>query len=228
MSTPQPSVSSTLELYEKWAPLYAPMPHNALMRIEQQVMLESLPPVAGIRALDLACGTGRYSRLLLEAGARDVVAADFSPAMLRHAVAGRRVRAGLTKLPFATGTFDLVVSGLALGHAEDLHGSFAEIARVLRPDGVLLYSDFHFEATLAGQARSFRDESGRRYELPAGGYAVEAHRQAASAAGFELEVLRELRAGIELQEAFEGSEQFYRRWSGIPIVLIVRARSARG
>jgi len=219
--------ASTLELYERWADTYPPVPHNALMRIEQQVMCDLIPDVAGACALDLACGTGRYARLLMEAGAREVVAADFSPAMLRRSIGGHRVRAGLTQLPFATAVFDVVLSGLAMGHAENLRRCFREIARVLRPGGVLLYSDFHFEATRAGQVRSFRDESGRRFELPIDGYPVQAHRDAAQAAGFELEAVRELRAGIELDEPFSGSEQFYARWAGVPIVLVVRARSRR-
>jgi malonyl-CoA O-methyltransferase len=95
---------------------------------------------------------------------------------------------------------------------------------VLRPGGTLLYSDFHFEATRAGHARSFHDESGRRFELPLDGYPVATHRFAAGAAGFEIETLHELRAGIELNEPFTGSEQFYARWAGVPIVLVVRAR----
>jgi len=43
--------------YERWAPLYPPVPHNPLMRAEQQAMREFLANVAGLRALDLACGT---------------------------------------------------------------------------------------------------------------------------------------------------------------------------
>jgi malonyl-CoA O-methyltransferase len=224
MNTARPGSSPTFELYERWAPSYPPEPHNALMRLEQRTMCGLLPRVEGACALDLACGTGRYARLLLGARARQVVAADFSPAMLRQST-GHRVRAGLTRLPFASGVFDVVVSGLALGHAEHLGECFREIARVLRPGGALLYSDFHFDAACAGQVRSFRDESGRRFELPVDGYPVQAHREALLAAGFEIEVIRELRAGVELVEPFTGSDEFYARWSGTPIVLVVRARS---
>ncbi|HEU4590685.1 MAG TPA: class I SAM-dependent methyltransferase [Steroidobacteraceae bacterium] len=219
--------ATTFEMYERWAPVYSPAPHNALMRAEQRAMCELLPDVAGMRALDLACGTGRYARLLLQSSAGDVVAADFSPAMLRNSVGGYPVRASLTRLPFAAGAFDLVVSGLALGHAEDLRQCFSEIARVLQPRGVLLYSDFHFDAARAGQVRSFRDASGRRLELPVDGYPPQMHRDAALEAGLEVDVFRELRAGIELDESFAGSEEFYRRWAGTPIVLVVRARRAR-
>lgn len=43
-------------------------------------------------------------------------------------------------LPFAEASFDLVVSALALQHVNDLPGALIQIARVLRPDGLLLAS----------------------------------------------------------------------------------------
>jgi hypothetical protein len=45
-----------------------------------------------------------------------------------------------------------------------------------------------------------------------------------AAAGLTIETVRELRLGIELNEAFPGSEEVYRKWYGVPVVLIVRAR----
>jgi SAM-dependent methyltransferase len=215
---------STLEIYERWAPAYPPRPHNPLMRAEQKALLAKLPAVARRRVLDLACGSGRYAKLLWARGARDVVAADFSQAMLARVTAGHRVRATMTSLPFATGSFDLVVSGLAIGHATDLAVCLAEIARVLRPGGELHYSDFHPEAAQVGLTRSFRDATNRSFSLPPAGFALDAHRDAARQAGFAIESIEELRAGREISESFAGSEEFYRRWHGVPLVFVVRAR----
>src|ERR1700728_2939627 len=122
-------VAETLAAYQRWAPLYPPVAHNPLMRAEQQAMLLHWPEVAGLRVLDLACGTGRYSRLLAEGGAADVIAMDFCAPMLMQ-------------LPFAADAFDVVISGLALGHATDVDAWMTEISRVLRRGGTLLYSDF--------------------------------------------------------------------------------------
>ncbi|HMI73856.1 MAG TPA: hypothetical protein VK495_04070, partial [Steroidobacteraceae bacterium] len=83
--------AETLAAYERWAPLYPPVPHNPLMRAEQQAMLEHWPKVAGLRALDLACGSGRYSRLLADANAAEVVALDFCVPMLMQVPIGNRV-----------------------------------------------------------------------------------------------------------------------------------------
>ena len=112
---------ATLEAYERWAPLYPPAAHNPLMRAEQRSMLEVWPHVDGRRVLDLACGSGRYSNLLLEAKAAQVVALDFCVPMLQQVTgASHRVRASMMQLPFQSAVFDAVVSGLAVGHATDI------------------------------------------------------------------------------------------------------------
>ena len=87
------------ELYECSAPLYPAEPHNPLMMAEQTAMLARMPPLAGVRALDLACGSGRYARYLSEGGAAQVVALDFSAAMLRRVARGNAVRGDLLTLP---------------------------------------------------------------------------------------------------------------------------------
>jgi ubiquinone/menaquinone biosynthesis C-methylase UbiE len=215
---------STLRAYESWAPSYAPVAHNPLMRSEERAMLELWPDVSGRRILDLACGTGRYSRLLAETGAADITAVDFCPPMLDRVALRRRVCADMMHLPFANAAFDAVISGLAIGHAPDVHAWMAEIARVIGDGGALLYSDFHPEAARAGLPRTFKDADNRTITVPHRSYSVDMQRQAAEAAMLTIESCREIRVGIELKETFSNSDEFYRRWRGLPIVLIVKAR----
>ena len=223
---PAPVVTA-LEAYEAWADTYAPEPHNPLMAAEQRTMLGLLPDVAGRRVLDLACGTGRYARLAAAAHASLVVALDLSPSMLRRAaIAGPRVQASMDRLPFAAATFDVVISGLALGHAPELDRWMSEVARVLAPGGTLLYSDFHPAASQRGLRRTFRDGAQRVHEVAYCCHAVDAQRDAAIAAGLTIEHAVELRAGIEFVEPFDGADAFYRREHGTPLVLVVRARKA--
>jgi malonyl-CoA O-methyltransferase len=220
--------AETLAAYERWAPLYPPVAHNPLMRAEQQAMLQFWPAVAGLRALDLACGTGRYSRLLTEASAAEVVAVDFCLPMLMQVPVGVRVCASMMHLPFAAETFDVVISGLALGHAAGVHPWMAEISRVLRTGGTLLYSDFHPAAARAGLTRSFKDVDDQTRSVPHAVYPVAAQIDAANSAGLRVETVYEVRVGVELREQFAKSEDFYRRWDGLPIVLVVRARKSEG
>jgi ubiquinone/menaquinone biosynthesis C-methylase UbiE len=213
----------TLQAYERWAPVYPPVAHNPLMRAEQTAMLAAWPDVAGRRVLDLACGSGRYSRALLESNAAQVVSLDFCMPMLQRVVGSQRVCASMMQLPFRPDCFDVVVSGLALAHASGVRPWAVEVSRVLRAGGTLLYSDFHPEAARAGLTRSFKDAANVTFTVPHQLYSVAEQIEAASAAGLQLQAVRELRVGHELQESFPGSESFYRQWHGLPIVLVVRA-----
>jgi ubiquinone/menaquinone biosynthesis C-methylase UbiE len=180
--------------------------------------------VAGMRVLDLACGSGRYSHLLRKANAAQVVALDFCMPMLEQVMAADRVRASMMQLPFRSAEFEAVVSGLAVGHATDIRQWASEVARVLRAGGHLMYSDFHSEAILAGMTRSFKDGADVTWSVPHHIYEPSSQQDAMAAAGLVVETVRELRMGMELDEPFPGSEQIYRKWHGVPVVLIVRAR----
>jgi len=98
------------------------------------------------RVLDLACGAGRHSAALAEAG-QEVLGLDLSEDLLRAArgaeygprIAGRLVRADARALPCAAAAFDAVVMLFSsfgyLGPDGDTL-VVREIARVLRPGGV--------------------------------------------------------------------------------------------
>ena len=217
------AATSTLRAYERWAPNYPPVAHNPLMRAEQRSMLQMWPDMEGRCVLDLACGSGRYSQLLRNANAAQVVALDFCLAMLEQVAAADRVCASMMQLPFRSAVFDAAVSGLAVGHATDIHQWMSELARVLRPQGNLVYSDFHSEAIRAGMTRSFKDAADVTWTVPHQVYDLSCQQDAMGAAGLTVETVTELRMGMELNEAFPGSEQAYRQWYGVPVVLIVRA-----
>src|SRR3569833_2008939 len=110
------AAQETLDAYEHWAPVYPPVAHNPLMRVEQAAMVEAWPDVQGRRVLDLACGSGRYTRALLASEAAEVVSLDFCMPMLRQVSGSLRICASMMQLPFQAGCFAAVVSGLALGH----------------------------------------------------------------------------------------------------------------
>lgn len=103
-------------------------------------------PGRGLRALDLACGTGDIASGLAAGGAR-VIGLDVTREMLR--IAGERgagialVNGDMMALPFPAATFDLVTAGYGLRNVPELPGAIDEIRRVLAPGGVFVSLDFN-------------------------------------------------------------------------------------
>jgi len=177
--------------YSLWAKTYPPRPHNPLMEIEQTTMLSLLPDVRGLTVLDAGCGTGRYLQELKNRGAF-AVGMDLSQAMLSRAreLTHRVARAELRALPFDAMSIDIVVCGLALGDVAELELALIEIARVTRPGGCVIYSVVHPAGEAEGWTRTFESD-GRRLAVDGFWHSLDRHRQACTAAGFEIEEWRE-------------------------------------
>jgi SAM-dependent methyltransferase len=91
-------------------------------------------------ALDLGAHHGLIGRRLRGLpGIQMVIEAEASWSLLQHS-SGARVQVDEELLPFADASLDLVISGLALQHVNDLPGTLVQIRRALRPDGLLLAS----------------------------------------------------------------------------------------
>lgn len=123
---------------------YPFQPATAIWRaVEIQALLDHGLPEG--RGLDLGCGDGLLTRILLErAGPRELVGVEPDPAE-----AGLAVRLGIyTAVHVASGahvpepdaSFDWVLSNSVLEHVDDLAPVLAEAARVLRPGGVFLFT----------------------------------------------------------------------------------------
>ncbi|WP_232686577.1 class I SAM-dependent methyltransferase [Halobacterium zhouii] len=121
-------------------------PYNA--DLERPATRDLLPDLDGLDVLDAGCGPGITTEELLDAGAT-VVAGDVSSAMLAHARERVGAHADLVRLdfaqgfPFADDAFDLVHASLAFTYARDWGTLFAEVARVLRPGGRVVFSTQH-------------------------------------------------------------------------------------
>ncbi len=101
-----------------------------------------LAPVSGaqpVRVVDLGAGTGILTGALAQLGA-DVIAVEPDPAMLaelRRQLPGVRAAEGSAEaLPLPDRSVDAVLCGQAM-HWFDMDRALPEIARVLRPGGVL-------------------------------------------------------------------------------------------
>lgn len=116
-------------------------------------MLEVAGDVRGRVAVDLCCGTGDVSLLLARHGAT-VVGVDFTREMIDLAegkrVRGRATRGApvafahgdATRVPVCTGSADLVTIAFGIRNVDDRGAALRDIARVLRPGGMLVVLEF--------------------------------------------------------------------------------------
>lgn len=150
--------------YDKWSEIYDVMP-NILIDAEQPVVERMLEGINGKKAIDVACGTGRCSSLMEDAGF-DVVGVDQSKEMLEQArkknpnIDFHQIDVDLENLPFKNEGFDLATSSLAFTHFKDINNPIKKIYDVLKPGGYFILSDIHpWIVELGGQA-DYQDEDG--------------------------------------------------------------------
>jgi ubiquinone/menaquinone biosynthesis C-methylase UbiE len=96
----------------------------------------SLPK--GSKILDGAIGLGQLAGRLVRQGHRVFgVDSSFEAALHAKRTSGANPVVGdMTLLPFRDGTFDAATSGETLEHLDDDEAAVAELARVIRPDGL--------------------------------------------------------------------------------------------
>jgi ubiquinone/menaquinone biosynthesis C-methylase UbiE len=119
------------------------------------VFLEWLGAPPNARWLDVGCGTGIFTEIILDkASPRSLAAVDPSAAQIEHArktPAGQRVRfevADAQALPFADGSFDVVASSLVLNFIPDPAKAVREMRRVAGPKAVVAGFVWDFAAGL--------------------------------------------------------------------------------
>ncbi|MET8814727.1 class I SAM-dependent methyltransferase [Streptomyces sp. NPDC004549] len=117
----------------------------------------------GDRVLDAGCGTGRALPFLRSAVGSEgtVIGADLTPAMLRAAVDAGRDRdaalllADVVALPLRSESLDAVFAAGLIAHLPEPAENLRELARVVRPGGLLAL--FHPIGRAALAARQGRE-----------------------------------------------------------------------
>ncbi|KAI1846609.1 hypothetical protein JX265_009087 [Neoarthrinium moseri] len=198
MASPDPSFKAikylpTKEAYDRWAAVYDTDGNflQAMDDIEMQALLPRFESALQMskpwKLVDLGCGTGRNTALLLGVNGAQVIALDASEGML--AVAKKRLhelQSGLMaagalgeaghKAHLQLAVFDLlasdeppasatdadgVISTLVLEHIP-LETFFRQASRLLKPGGVLLLTNMHAHMGGISQAGFVDMESGEK------------------------------------------------------------------
>ncbi|EPO8266320.1 class I SAM-dependent methyltransferase [Raoultella planticola] len=204
-----------------------------------------LPPLRGLRVVDLGCGYGWFCRWAREQGAAQVTGVDLSSRMLDRA---REMGQGddidyrcedLQTLTLPADSCELVYSSLALHYLPDVAPLFAVIYQALTPGGTLLFSAEHPVYTAPLRQGWQNDDAGQKI-WPVSHYQQEGerisnwfadgvkkqHRKLASwinllvAAGFVIEHLDEWGPTAEQIAAQPGLDEEKER----PMIFLLRAR----
>ena len=111
-----------------------------------QLVREKIGSVKGLRVLEVACGRGGFVRELARAGAR-VAGCDFSMSALAvgqakmsrldGSVQAVFIQGDAESLPFASDSFDMVVSCETIEHVPNVRSALREMWRVARPGAKL-------------------------------------------------------------------------------------------
>jgi SAM-dependent methyltransferase len=207
----------------------------------RDAFFDSVLPPPTRRTLEVGCGEGRVARDLVRRG-HAVTAVDSSIGLVRYAqeadAASGYLTAGGAQLPFAAGSFDLVVAYNSLQVVDDMGATVAECARVLRDGGHLCFCVAHpvtdmgrwrtdvEPPTFTVRSRYFVktrvedtvDLDGLRMTFRGWTYSLEDYALALDSAGFAIEVIREPTPNPEFSD---------QRWLHLPLFMSVRALKRR-
>ena len=133
------------------------------------VFLPWLSATAGACWLDVGCGTGVFTQMILDTSApAEVFAVDPEPAQIDHArrqpsLARTNFQlADACALPFGEARFDIVTSALVMNFIRDRRQAVSEMGRVVRRGGVIgcYVWDFAADASPSWPLRRALHESG--------------------------------------------------------------------
>ena len=212
---------------------------------EWKTLRPMLPDFTGKRVLDLGCGYGWHAFYAAENGAEKVLGIDLSEKML--AVAREKntfpnvrfARGAMEDVRFPDGSFDAVLSSLALHYVKDYAELVSRVYRWLAPGGAFVFSAEHPAFTAYGNQDWYYSPEGEILHFPVDRYFYEGEREAVFLgekvikyhrtvdgylkplwqAGFTVEDLAEPRPPEEMMD-LPGMKDEMRR----PMMLLISAR----
>jgi ubiquinone/menaquinone biosynthesis C-methylase UbiE len=146
--------------YDDFAEDYA-LGTERLERLTRQRVYAHLPPLAGLRLLDVGCGSGHDVRHYAAQGA---VASGIDISLKEIEMAktlggGEFTYGQMQTLPYADAEFDIVVSVYAIQHAEDVGSVLREMLRVAKPGATICVLAKHpFRNLLEGHVNDGRSD----------------------------------------------------------------------
>ncbi|EPJ1403431.1 TPA: malonyl-ACP O-methyltransferase BioC [Yersinia enterocolitica] len=136
-----------------------------LQRETGEVLLALGGQHPGMSVLDAGCGTGHFSRLWRERG-KQVIALDLAAGMLDHArqhkAADDYLLGDIENIPLSDQSVYICFSNLAVQWCTDLSVALAELYRVTRPGGIILFSTLA-DGSLDELGQAWQQVDGKRH-----------------------------------------------------------------
>jgi malonyl-CoA O-methyltransferase len=182
--------------YNNWSSSYDE-DRNLTRDLDFNVMIKTFKNLKYNSILEIGCGTGKNTELLLRI-AEKVYAFDFSEGMILKAkekIKSENVFFTVTDITERWQTedelFNLITCNLVLEHIEDINYIFSEASRVLKNKGKFFISELHPFRQYEGTKANF-ERNGIKTEIKAFVHHISDFLDAASNNGFKLLELKEL------------------------------------
>jgi SAM-dependent methyltransferase len=214
-------VVSAEEGYRLWAESFDAS-GSPIVALEARHLAPWLADLAGLRVIDVGCGTGRWMKFATARGAQ-AIGTDITREMLRKAAHTNRalVEADGRRLPFRDACADMVLCTLTIGHMRPVGDALRELGRIARPGGHVIVTDFHPEALRRGWKRTFSN-AGETCEIETSPYSLDE----LSCSLLELEQFRELSFDEPERHLFTaaGKPTLFDQGRGMPAIWIAQFR----
>ncbi|HSU49900.1 MAG TPA: class I SAM-dependent methyltransferase [Segetibacter sp.] len=163
---PQPLLQKEPEEgYNLWAKNYDKQPGNLMLDFDEQVFTVLLDKV-GVKdktVADIGCGTGRHWSKIFNRNPASLHGFDVSAGMLlKLKEKFPKAETSLIKddrfQNVEDGSFDVIISTLTIAHIKNIEQAIQAWARILKPAGELIITDFHPVALASGGKRTFKNK----------------------------------------------------------------------
>lgn len=148
--------------YNLWSLNYDKQPNNLMLALDEALFDELLTDVSLYNKIiaDIGCGTGRHWQKIYAKQPGKIIGYDVSEGMLsilkRKYPGAETYKLETNRLKdLPDNSCDIILSTLAIAHIKKIEDAFLEWARVLKPDGHIIITDYHPVALAKGGNRTF-------------------------------------------------------------------------
>ncbi len=159
---------------------------NANNLFEKPALFSLLPDLHGKTILDLGCGYGEHCMHYVQNGADKVIGVDISEKMLAVARTDYAdpsityIHMPMEDILKLGGTYDIIVSSLAVHYIEDFKTLIQDIYELLNEEGIFVFSQENpINTCFSTGERWTKDENGNKLYANLSDYGIEGKRKSA-------------------------------------------------